>query len=163
MTVATIETPDGVFTARFSDRGLVQLSFPGQATPASTAVHGTPLTAVQRAWLKATTREVRRALQGQPITDPPPLDTSAGTAFQQRVWAELRRIGAGQIRSYGELARRVGRPTAARAVGQACGANPIPLFIPCHRVLAANRRLGGFSAGLEWKRRLLAREGVACA
>ena len=58
------------------------------------------------------------------------------------------------------MARAIGQPNAARAVGTACGANPIPVFVPCHRVLAADRRLGGFSGGLDWKRALLRREGV---
>jgi O-6-methylguanine DNA methyltransferase len=62
------------------------------------------------------------------------------------------------VLSYAEVAEAIGKPKAVRAVGGACGANPIPLFVPCHRVLAANHRLGGFSGGLEWKRTLLARE-----
>jgi methylated-DNA-[protein]-cysteine S-methyltransferase len=67
----------------------------------------------------------------------------AGTAFQRRVWAELCRIPYGETVTYGELARRVG--SSARAVGNACGANPLPIVVPCHRVLAANGALGGYS------------------
>ena len=63
-------------------------------------------------------------------------------------------------KSYGQVAQGIGRPGAVRAVGQACGANPIPVMIPCHRVLAAGGKLGGFSSGLDWKRKLLAREGA---
>lgn len=70
------------------------------------------------------------------------------------------RIPPAQTRSYGEIARTIGKPKAVRAVGSACGANPIPVLVPCHRVLAANRKIGGFSGGLAWKRTLLAREGV---
>jgi len=83
-----------------------------------------------------------------------------GTAFQQRVWRALSAIPFGKTRSYGELARELG--SAARAVGGACGANPIPIIIPCHRVLAAKGRLGGFSGGngLSSKQQLLALEGV---
>jgi methylated-DNA-[protein]-cysteine S-methyltransferase len=66
----------------------------------------------------------------------------------------------GEARSYGEVARAVRRPRAARAVGRAVGANPLPLLIPCHRVLAANGRLGGFGCGLRWKRFLLRLEGI---
>jgi O-6-methylguanine DNA methyltransferase len=91
----------------------------------------------------------------------PPLDLSSGTEFQRRVWNALRRIASGRTRSYAEVATEIGRPRATRAVGGACGANPIPVLVPCHRVLAANRALGGFSGGLGWKRKLLAREGVA--
>jgi methylated-DNA-[protein]-cysteine S-methyltransferase len=72
----------------------------------------------------------------------------------------LCRIGCGRAWSYKEVARAIGRPNAVRAVGGACGANPIPVLVPCHRVLAANYGLGGFSAGLDWKRMLLEREGV---
>jgi methylated-DNA-[protein]-cysteine S-methyltransferase len=75
----------------------------------------------------------------------------------------LRRIATGRTKSYSEVASVIGKPGAARAVGGACGANPIPVLVPCHRVLAANRRLGGFSGGLDWKRKLLAREGVQYA
>ncbi len=84
-----------------------------------------------------------------------------GTAFQQKVWAALSRIPFGQTKSYGELARELG--TAARALGGACGRNPIPVIIPCHRVLGANGAMGGYSGidGIETKEFLLRHEGVA--
>ena len=82
-----------------------------------------------------------------------------GTPFQQEVWAELSRIPYGETISYGELARRVGRPNGPRAVGQANGRNPIPIIVPCHRVLASNG-IGGYGGGLKVKRALLAIEGV---
>ena len=88
-----------------------------------------------------------------------PLDLQ-GTSFQKRVWEELRKIPWGGTISYKELAARVGNPKALRAVGQANGANPIPLIIPCHRVIAANGTIGGYSSGVERKRRLLRHEGV---
>jgi len=91
----------------------------------------------------------------------PPLDLSSGTAFQQKVWAALREIPSGKTRTYSQVADAVRKPLASRAVGSACGANPIPVLVPCHRVLPATGGLGGFSAGLEWKRRLLGVEGVA--
>jgi O-6-methylguanine DNA methyltransferase len=81
--------------------------------------------------------------------------------FATRVWRQLRRIPYGQVRTYGGVARSLRRARAARAVGQACGRNPVPLVVPCHRVLAADRRLGGFSSGLDVKRALLDLEGVA--
>ena len=82
----------------------------------------------------------------------------AGTAFQLRVWQALRTIPAGETATYGEIARRIGRPGAARAVGTACGSNPVAVLIPCHRVLAADGSLGGYRWGTERKRALLARE-----
>jgi len=79
----------------------------------------------------------------------------AGTEFQRRVWDELRRIDYGETISYGELARRVGRPGAARAVGLANGRNPISVIVPCHRVIGADGSLTGYGGGIERKRRLL--------
>lgn len=84
-----------------------------------------------------------------------------GTAFQQKVWAALEQVEWGSSCSYGELAAAVGCPGGARAVGGAVGANPIPILIPCHRVLAAGGRLGGFRLGAELKCRLLELEGHA--
>ena len=72
----------------------------------------------------------------------------------------MTRIPLGHTSSYGALANAIGKPKAVRAVGGACGANPIPVLVPCHRVLAANNKIGGFSSGLDWKRKLLARERV---
>ncbi|WP_322520482.1 methylated-DNA--[protein]-cysteine S-methyltransferase [Guyparkeria halophila] len=84
-----------------------------------------------------------------------------GTTFQRAVWSALCRVPWGESVGYGELARRVGRPGAARAVGQAVGANPWAPLIPCHRVLAANQGLGGYAQGTRIKSRLLALEGTA--
>jgi methylated-DNA-[protein]-cysteine S-methyltransferase len=84
-----------------------------------------------------------------------------GTEFQKLVWAELRRIPVGETISYGTLAGRIGRPAAARAVGMANGANPIPIVVPCHRVIGANDKLVGFGGGLERKRWLLGHERAA--
>ena len=86
-----------------------------------------------------------------------------GTPFQLEVWRALRAIPAGTTTSYGELSRSIGRPAAVRAVGAANGANPIALFIPCHRVIAADRTLWGYGGGLERKRWLLAHEGASFA
>ena len=82
-----------------------------------------------------------------------------GTPFQIMVWSALRQIPLGKVATYGEIAARVGRPLAARAVGQACGSNPVVLFVPCHRVVAAKGGLGGFGSGLDIKQALLRHEG----
>lgn len=86
-----------------------------------------------------------------------------GTAFQRSVWSGLGGIGWGEVASYGELGRQTGRPTAGRAVGGAVGANPIPIIVPCHRVLASNGRITGYSGGegVPTKVWLLAHEGIA--
>src|ERR1700722_671455 len=83
-----------------------------------------------------------------------------GTPFQKDVWLALGEIPYGKTISYSELASMVGRPTAFRAVGQANGANPIPIVLPCHRVLASGGRIGGYGGGLAMKRQLLAIEGI---
>jgi len=81
------------------------------------------------------------------------------TAFQRRVWEELQRIPLGETRSYGEIARAIGQPNAQRAVGHACATNPVPLIVPCHRVVRGNGDLGGYGLGPQRKRKLL--EGEA--
>lgn len=81
-----------------------------------------------------------------------------GTVFQQEVWQALQDIPSGGVRSYQEIAAVVGRPGAARAVGSACAKNPIPFFIPCHRVLASNSGMGGYAYGTELKKTLLEQE-----
>lgn len=88
------------------------------------------------------------------------LDLSRGTSFQQKVWRALRRVSYGQLRSYQWVAVRVGGKQYARAVGIAVGANPMPIVIPCHRIVAQDTSLGGFSGGLPTKRKLLTLEGT---
>ncbi|MDR2431316.1 MAG: methylated-DNA--[protein]-cysteine S-methyltransferase [Candidatus Margulisbacteria bacterium] len=87
--------------------------------------------------------------------------TMTGTDFQLRVWRELRKIPRGQAITYAELARRSGRPRAARAAANACGANPLPVIVPCHRVIRGDGTLGGYSGvgGIKRKAQLLRREG----
>ena len=86
-----------------------------------------------------------------------PLDMR-GTAFQQQVWAALREIPPGETATYGEIARRIGKPAAVRAVGTACGANHIAVAIPCHRVVGSDGKLTGYRWGVQRKRALLDRE-----
>jgi AraC family transcriptional regulator, regulatory protein of adaptative response / methylated-DNA-[protein]-cysteine methyltransferase len=100
---------------------------------------------------------VVRLLSGREPHERLPLD-ARGTAFQRRVWEELQKIPRGTTRSYSEVASRIGRPTAARAVAQACSRNPVAVVVPCHRVVAADGGLGGYRWGLERKRRLLKNE-----
>lgn len=83
-----------------------------------------------------------------------------GTEFEKTVWEALLTIPYGQVRTYGQIAAQVGRPTACRAVGRANGLNPISIVIPCHRVIGADGRLTGYAGGLEFKERLLKLEGA---
>ncbi len=91
----------------------------------------------------------------------PPMDIR-GTPFQFAVWEQLRAIPPGETRSYSEIARRIGRPHAIRAVGTANGANPVSIIIPCHRAIRASGHLGGYRWGLDRKRRLLEMEARMC-
>jgi methylated-DNA-[protein]-cysteine S-methyltransferase len=86
-----------------------------------------------------------------------------GTPFQRAVWVELQRVPYGETRTYGEVAAAVGRPRAARAVGAACGANPLPIVIPCHRIVGGGGSLVGFGGGVEMKQRLLTLEQASNA
>lgn len=108
--------------------------------------------------LGAWVEEILRYLDQQPCSlNDLALDIQA-TAFQRRVWEALRQIPYGETRSYTDIANAIGQPKAVRAVAQACGANPVPLIIPCHRVVRSTGELGGYSMGIERKKRLLANE-----
>lgn len=110
--------------------------------------------------LKQAVDELREYFAGQRREFSVPLDLQTGTEFQKEVWAELQRIPYGQTISYGQQAKNIGKPKAMRAVGGANGKNPIPIIIPCHRVLSSAGRLHGFSGGLDLKKRLLEVEGL---
>lgn len=164
----SIPTRDGEFTARYSGKGLVQMDFPNakafvapKRSEGGRAVKINGIPARMQDWHQATEAALKNILAGRTAKRLPPLDLSGGTEFQKAVWRELRKISPGKTKSYGEVAQAIGKPRAVRAVGGACGANPIPVLVPCHRVLAAHGKIGGFGGGLDWKRRLLAREGVS--
>lgn len=99
-----------------------------------------------------------RYFNGDPVDFALALDLEAGTPFQREVWQIARRIPYGEVRSYAWIAREMGRLKAVRAVGGAMGANPLPIVVPCHRVIRSDGGLGGYSGGLPWKRQLLALE-----
>ena len=109
--------------------------------------------------LEAALTQLREYSSGDRRAFALPLDVR-GTVFQRAVWDEIARIPYGATATYGEIARRIGKPRAARAVGAANGANPLPIIIPCHRVIGANGSLTGYGGGLEMKAALLRLEGV---
>lgn len=101
---------------------------------------------------------LRKYFSGRPVRFEAKLDLGGGTPFQRSVWEALRRIPHGTTRSYGAVARALGRPKSSRAVGSACGSNPVPILIPCHRVVRTGGELGGFGGGIGLKKRLLSIE-----
>jgi methylated-DNA-[protein]-cysteine S-methyltransferase len=109
--------------------------------------------------LGETTRQLRAYFDGNLRDFDLPLDMQ-GTVFQKRVWDELLRIPYGQTRSYMQVAVSVGAPQAVRAVGAANGANPVPIVVPCHRVIGSSGKLTGYGGGLPLKKRLLELEGT---
>lgn len=135
-------------------RGAVEGALRREAPPNGRPPAGT------RAMLRQAQRQVARYLTGRSRTLDVPVDLSGGTPFQRRVWRAALRIPYGRARSYRWIASKVGGTRYARAVGNALGANPVPLVVPCHRVVAHDASLGGFSCGLAVKRRLLDLEGT---
>ena len=147
MSTRTIETPIGLLTLQADEAAVTAIRF-----GADGAQDASPL-------LDAAEAQLREYFAGARRTFDLPL-APHGTAFQQRVWAALRTIPYGETRTYGELAAAIDSPNASRAVGMANHRNPIPIIIPCHRVIGANGTLTGYAGGLEIKRRLLALEGI---
>lgn len=163
--VATIDTPIGPLTLIAHGDALVTVEFADRKDhPTDHRAHlerhlgafetrerRDPAGAVAR--LRAYFKGRVDALEDQPVS-------MLGTEFQVGVWKQLRRIPPGRVISYAELAKRVGNPKAQRAVGAANGCNPVALFVPCHRVIAANGTLWGYGGGLDRKRYLLELEGA---
>jgi len=153
MTTETLafESPLGTLTLSAEDGALTALDF-GERAARSARPAASPLLAEARdqllAYLAGERLDFDLALRPR------------GTTFQLRVWRELASIARGETISYAELARRVGRAGAARAVGAANGRNPLPIFLPCHRVIGADGSLTGYAGGLAKKRWLLELEGA---
>ena len=159
-TFVRLETPVGRLVIGGDDDHLTHVLLPnagGSATWArrSDGLHDRDLPAA----VSAALRQIEEYLAGERRAFDLPL-APAGTEFQRHVWFALADIPYGETVSYAELAARVGRPRAFRAVGQANGANPLPIVLPCHRVVASGGGIGGYGGGPDLKRRLLALEGA---
>lgn len=155
-----LATPLGELTLTASATALTGVYFP-------TSRHGAPpgedrTTSDPSPILARAREQLEEYFAGTRSTFDLPLEAK-GTSFEQRVWDALRRIPYGTTTSYGELARRLGDPKASRAVGIANARNPIPIIIPCHRVIGANGDLTGYGGGLDRKLWLLKREGCYLA
>ncbi|HEY7796724.1 MAG TPA: methylated-DNA--[protein]-cysteine S-methyltransferase [Microbacteriaceae bacterium] len=145
----TIDTPAGALTVRATDEAITNISFESTAD-------SNPNRITQKACL-----ELDEYFKGQRISFDLPIKTS-GTEFQKQVWNELLRIPAGKTTSYGQIAKNIGKPRAARAVGGAVGSNPIAIVIPCHRVMATSGAITGYTGGdgIKTKQKLLDLETV---
>ncbi len=155
-----LRTVHGTFEAALTDRGVCCLTFPNQPAAAARWLRrhlpeaATGTTDARAAGLAG---ELDAYFRGDLTAFTVPLDL-VGTPFQLAVWRQLQAIPYGEVRSYADVARAAGRPDAVRAVGAANGSNPVPIIVPCHRVIGSSGALTGFGGGLDWKRRLLATE-----
>ena len=149
----TIHTPIGCLSIIFSDKGIcrIEIGQDPKRPPADTIN--------RRNLLPAWKRQFEDYFQGKPVTFDIPLHIRQGTIFRKKVWRTLQYIPYGETRSYRWVAEHTENIRAARAVGQANSANPIPILIPCHRVINSDGSLGGFSCGVDIKKKLLRLEG----
>lgn len=154
LAVAVVRTPIGPLRLIAGERGLRRVEFLRRA-PRTAAPEGSPA-ATRR--LRQAAKELTEYFAGRRQRFDVPLDLPPGG--RRRVWLALGEIPYGRTTTYGELARKLGAPGAARAIGRACATNPLPVLLPCHRVLGADGSLTGFGGGLETKRRLLELEGA---
>ncbi len=146
-----LSSPIGPLRLVSNGRALVAVEFAGK--------HGSDGVAGSDPVLEQAAAELQEYFEGRRREFDVAVDTD-GTAFQQEVWRALRGIPYGVTCSYGDIADRIGRPKAVRAVGAANGRNPVPIIVPCHRVIGSNGTLTGFGGGLDTKRQLLALEGA---
>lgn len=157
-----LRTPVGVLRVTASERGVTAIERVSRASVASRAKVSPRTQVSPRAARHADTavRQLREYFAGTRRKFAVPLDLN-GTEFQQRAWAAMCGIRYGHTLSYAQQAKAIGKPKAVRAVGSANGANPVPIIVPCHRVIASDGSLGGYALGLTMKRYLLALETTA--
>jgi AraC family transcriptional regulator, regulatory protein of adaptative response / methylated-DNA-[protein]-cysteine methyltransferase len=156
------ETSLGALLVAVTDRGLCKVDLADKARTVEESLHHEFHAADIRrddAALAPVVDDVVARIDGRIPTIDLPLDVR-GTAFQRAVWEELRRIPAGETRTYAEVAEAIGAPRASRAVGSACGANPVPIVVPCHRVVPSAGGVGNYGLGPHRKEELLRREGA---
>lgn len=160
-----IHTPVGRILLAATDAGLVQVSFrQSEASFVAALRQRLGVTVIKSpVHTEPMVRQLRAYFAGARRTFEVPTDLRRVTPFQRQVLMAAARVPAGDVVTYGEIARRIGRPRGGRAVGQALGHNPIPIIIPCHRVVAAGDRLGGYTGGLAIKKKLLRLERAVAA
>jgi methylated-DNA-[protein]-cysteine S-methyltransferase len=155
MTTVVFQAAAGWMGVRASEAGLVEVVLPKKTRRSVERELGTAATTATDGPLAGLVARFRAYFNGEAVEFPDQLDLSRATPFQRSIWETARRIPRGETRSYTWVAERVGRPLAVRAAGGALGKNPLPVVVPCHRVIAADGSLGGFSGGLAMKRKLL--------
>ena len=162
---AAMRTPVGRVLAACTEAGLVRVSFRQEESSFVAELERVLQVDVFRSVRKLAPvlTQIERYFAGRCSKFDMPVDLRRLTSFQRRVLGATRRVPKGRVVSYGEIARRIGQPKACRAVGQALGQNPIPIVIPCHRVISSGGRLGGYTGGVDIKRKLLAIEGLDIA
>jgi methylated-DNA-[protein]-cysteine S-methyltransferase len=139
--------------------GLRGLGLGGREAPSAREARALGIHYVKRPrWTDPARRALEAYFEGRAPALDLKLDLAEGSRFERRVWEATRRVPYGAVVSYGMLASRLGLPGGARAVGNALGKNPVPIVVPCHRVIHGDRSIGGFSSGLRWKRFLLGLE-----
>jgi methylated-DNA-[protein]-cysteine S-methyltransferase len=153
----TMQSPVGVLTLVASDAGLVAVLWP-EDNPRRVRLEPAREDA-EHDVLKAATTQLQEYFARARSTFNLPFDVR-GTTFQKQVWEQLLAIPYGETRSYGDIAKRLGKPAASRAVGAANGRNPLSIVVPCHRVIGTSGTLTGFAGGLDAKRMLLELEGI---
>lgn len=157
------DSPFGPLLLAATPKGLVRVGLPIQDDEAlleELAAKVSPRVLEAAAPLDEARRELERYFEGELERFDLPLDWSLSGGFQAKVQSQINRIPYGQTRTYTEMARRAGNERAVRAAGTACGRNPLPVVVPCHRVLRSGGGLGGYGGGLPMKRALLALEGA---
>jgi O-6-methylguanine DNA methyltransferase len=166
LSTGVVETPLGQLRAAVTESGVVRIALPRSSGAGFAGWLRTVYADAERVpWLPLLDKlaqELGEYFAGKRREFSIPVEPR-GTEFQRAVWREIAAIPYGETLTYAEVSRGAGRPSAVRAAGTATGANPIPILIPCHRVIAAHGKLGGFSGGLDAKRRLLALEKAATA
>lgn len=153
------ESPFGWVVVAGSEQGIARIMFGASTEEEAEGLLLNEIQAVRsQSGLSEAVNLLTRYLNGMHVNFNIHLDLSAGTQFQIAAWQTARQIPYGAVQSYSWIAREIGRPKGARAVGQAMGANPLSIIVPCHRVVRSDGDLGGYSGGLHWKRQLLALE-----
>jgi O-6-methylguanine DNA methyltransferase len=158
-----IDTDYGVFVALITKNGISRIYFPNKLKSIGLNNPTNQPKQMDHNLIQQVREVINCILTGKPQKINLPIDISEATNFQKSVWEYIKMIPCGYITTYATIAKAIGQPQASRAVANACAANPVPLLIPCHRVIRSDGTLGGYSSGLKWKHLLLKTEKIPIA